>query len=113
MRCDHRCKERAVFARRRGALRRFMLAAAVCAAVPFGMTDSMAGDQPLQLFAAGSLKAALSDVAAEYEAMYDMPVANTLGASGLLRERIEKGETEQVFASANMRHPQTPMEARK
>src|SRR3546814_461166 len=73
MRCDHRCKERAVFARRRGALRRFMLAAAVCAAVHFGMTDSMAGDQPLQLFAAGSLKASLSDVAPAYEAMYDKP----------------------------------------
>jgi molybdenum ABC transporter molybdate-binding protein len=74
---------------------------------PFGMTAAAAADQPLQLLAAGSLKAALGDVAAAYEEAYGATVKTTFGASGLLRERIEKGETAHVFASANLRHPQT------
>jgi molybdate transport system substrate-binding protein len=35
-----------------------------------------------------------------------VPVQGTFGASGLLRERIEKGEGADVFASADMGHPQ-------
>ncbi|MGE5765724.1 MAG: molybdate ABC transporter substrate-binding protein [Bacteroidota bacterium] len=75
------------------------------------MTATAAADQPLQLYAAGSLKAALSDVAADYQKTYGTTVVTTFGASGLLRERIEKGDTAHVFASANMRHPQTLMKA--
>ncbi len=63
--------------------------------------------QPISLYAAGSLKAALSDVVGSYEAKYAKPVAKTFGPSGLLRKRIEKGEKAQVFASANMKHPKT------
>jgi len=57
--------------------------------------------EPVRLYAAGSLRAALDEVAAEskVEAVY--------GASGLLRERIAKGEPAEVFASANMEHPQS------
>lgn len=92
-------------------MRSLILAAAFCAVAPYGMTAAAAADETLQLFAAGSLKAALGDVAADYEATYDTPVATTFGASGLLRERIEKGETAHIFASANLRHPQTLMKA--
>jgi len=34
-------------------------------------------------------------------------VTNVFGASGLLRERIEKGAPAEVFTSADMGHPQT------
>ncbi len=61
---------------------------------------------PLQLYAAGSLREAMTEVARQFEAQSDRKVALTFGASGLLRERIEKGEPAQVFASADMDHPQ-------
>jgi ABC-type molybdate transport system substrate-binding protein len=92
-------------------MRPLLFAAALAAALPFSMTPASAADQPLQLYAAGSLKAALGDVADDYKKTYGTPVTTTFGASGLLRERIEKGEPAQVFASANMRHPQTLMNA--
>ncbi len=41
-----------------------------------------------------------------FEAQSGRQMALTFGASGRLRERIEKGEPAQVFASADMDHPQ-------
>lgn len=69
------------------------------------MTPAIA--EEVSLFAAGSLKAALLDVAEGYAAAYGTPVATRFGPSGLMRERIEAGEVAHVFASANMRHPRT------
>lgn len=69
------------------------------------MTPAMADE--VSLFAAGSLKAALSDVSEDFTRTYGIPVSSTFGPSGLMRERIEAGETAHVFASANMRHPGT------
>jgi molybdate transport system substrate-binding protein len=86
-------------------MRSLFFAAALCAATALSMTAGSAAGQPLQLFAAGSLKAALSEVAADYEKTYGEAVATTFGPSGLLRERIEQGQPAQVFASANMGHP--------
>ncbi|MCF3594431.1 molybdate ABC transporter substrate-binding protein [Rhodobacteraceae bacterium LMO-12] len=67
--------------------------------------------QEVHLHAAGSLKAAMTDIADAFEAANSASVARNFGPSGLLRERIEKGETAEVFASANMRHPQTLADA--
>jgi ABC-type molybdate transport system substrate-binding protein len=61
--------------------------------------------EAVALYAAGSLKAALAEVAAAYGKTTGNEVETTFGPSGLLRERIEKGEAAQVFASANMEHP--------
>ncbi len=72
-----------------------------------GLAAPVGAQQPIALYAAGSLKAALGEVAGNYEAAYGTPVATTFGPSGLLRARIEKGEPAQVFASANMKHPRT------
>jgi len=58
------------------------------------------------LFAAGSLKAALGDVAKAYSAAYSTGVDTRFGPSGLLRQAIEEGERPEVFASANMAHPE-------
>jgi molybdate transport system substrate-binding protein len=63
--------------------------------------------ESLKLYAAGSLKAALSDVAASYEKTYGTKVTTKFGPSGLLRKAIEGGEKPDVFASANMKHPET------
>lgn len=60
-----------------------------------------------KLYAAGSLKAALSDVAKAYEQQYGIAVSTTFRPSGLLRQAIESGEVTDVFASANMKHPKT------
>jgi ABC-type molybdate transport system substrate-binding protein len=72
----------------------------------FNMT--MTAVETLRLFAAGSLKAALSDVARAFERTCQASVAVeiTFGASGLLREAIERGEPAHVFASADLGHPQ-------
>lgn len=67
--------------------------------------------EPLQVVAAGSLREALTEVARAHEARTGQKVALSFAASGLLRERIEKGEPAQVFASADMGHPQILFEA--
>ncbi|MGR3315963.1 MAG: molybdate ABC transporter substrate-binding protein [Roseovarius indicus] len=72
-----------------------------------GIAMSPAQAEDISLFAAGSLRAALSEVAEDFTQTYGTPVAATFGPSGLMRERIEAGETAHVFASANMRHPRT------
>ena len=58
------------------------------------------------VYAAGSLREVLTAIASEHEARTGQKIALTFGASGLLRERIEKGEPAQVFASADTDHPQ-------
>ncbi len=73
-----------------------------CAA-PAEMTLS---PEPLPVFAAGSLREAMTDIARDYEARTGQKIALTFGASGLLRERIEKGDAALVFASADIQHPQ-------
>ena len=64
--------------------------------------------ETVNLYAAGSLRAALTEVAKAFEAESagKHRVETTFGASGLLRERIEKGEPAHVFASANTQHPE-------
>lgn len=66
--------------------------------------DAAAADA-VKLYAAGSLKAALTELAKDYQAGKGVPVEATYGPSGLLKERLEKGEPGDVFASANMEHP--------
>ncbi len=63
--------------------------------------------QTVKLYAAGSLKAALTEVAKGFEtANPDGPkIEPTFGASGLLREKIEAGEAAHVYASADTGHP--------
>ena len=62
--------------------------------------------EPIAVYAAGSLREVLTEIARDHQARTGQPVALTFGASGLLRERIEKGEGAQVFASADTQHPQ-------
>ncbi|MBR1188622.1 substrate-binding domain-containing protein [Bradyrhizobium sp. AUGA SZCCT0160] len=57
------------------------------------------------LHAAGSLRGALSDVAASFEAATGTQVKAKFGASGLLKDEIAGSAKAEVFASANMEHP--------
>jgi ABC-type molybdate transport system substrate-binding protein len=66
-----------------------------------------AAQEPVRLYAAGSLRGALTEAAKAFEAKEGVKVAATFGPSGLLRDRIAKGELAEVFASANMNHPQS------
>lgn len=62
--------------------------------------------ETVRLYAAGSLKTAMTEIARAFEATApDTKVETVFGASGLLRERIEAGEPAHVFASADTGHP--------
>ncbi|MBL1456693.1 MAG: molybdate ABC transporter substrate-binding protein [Methylophaga sp.] len=61
----------------------------------------------ITLYAAGSLKTALSEILNDYRHLHDIQINSQFGPSGLLREAIETGETVDIFVSANMAHPQT------
>lgn len=89
-----------------------IIVAVVALGVAFVMTTP-ASAETLNLYAAGSLKAALTDAARAFEKASDgkHTVKTEFAASGLLRERIEKGEAAHVFASADMKHPQTLSDA--
>lgn len=63
--------------------------------------------EPVKVFAAGSLTGAMNAVIKLYEEKTGQQVQAEYGPAGLMRERIEKGEHADVFASANMAHPQT------
>ena len=65
-----------------------------------------AGNDAVRLYAAGSLRVAMTEIGEAYRKVEGVAVAAEFGASGLLRERIEKGTPAQVFASADMGHPQ-------
>jgi molybdate transport system substrate-binding protein len=78
-------------------------------AVGISLTVSAAAgsQQPgVQLYAAGSLRAPMNEIVQAFIASGGTAVNATYGASGLLRERIEKGEPADVFASADVGNPQ-------
>lgn len=79
-------------------LRSIITAVAVCSAAPWAHAD-------LTLFAAGSLRGALSEVSAAFTQKTGIAVKGEYGPSGLLREKIENGANVDVFASADMDHP--------
>ena len=61
-----------------------------------------AAAETIQLYAAGSLKAALTDVSKAYEASTGGKVEGKYGPSGLLKDEIAHGAKADIFASANM-----------
>ena len=77
-----------------------------CAIALILSTTAAAQEPPVRLYAAGSLRAVMTDIAQAFTASGGPSVTATFGASGLLRERIEKGEAADVFASADMGNPQ-------
>ncbi len=85
-----------------------LAAAAALVAMPAIAQDAV------KVHAAGSLKAALTEAAAAFAKRPDgAKVDFAFGPSGLLKERLEKGEVSDVFASANMAHPKALSDAGK
>jgi molybdate transport system substrate-binding protein len=70
----------------------------------FTMTGSAAA-ATINLYAAGSLQNALTDVAKTYQSVTGNTVSAKYGPSGLLKSEISEGAKADVFASANMEHP--------
>jgi molybdate transport system substrate-binding protein len=70
------------------------------------MTAPAMAEETVLLHAAGSLRAALTEVANAFEAAGHGKVQAKFGASGLLKDEIATGAKAEVFASANMEHPQ-------
>jgi len=64
-----------------------------------------ASSEELVLFGAGSLREVMTQIAADYQARHGVLVRMEFGPSGLMRERIERGERVDLFASADMGHP--------
>lgn len=69
--------------------------------------------ETIHLFAAGSLREALNDVAKAYQAKTGNIVAAKYGPSGTLKDEIAGGAKADVFASANMEHPKALHDAGK
>ena len=61
----------------------------------------------VRLHAAGSLRSAMLAIAQAFTGGYGIKVTPVFSSSGLLRERFEKGEAGDVFASADMGNPRT------
>jgi ABC-type molybdate transport system substrate-binding protein len=70
------------------------------------MTVPALAEETVLLHAAGSLRGALTEVAKDFEAAGLGKVQAKFGASGLLKNEIAAGAAAEVFASANMEHPQ-------
>ncbi len=80
---------------------RLLLPAALYVLVASGVARA----DSLHLLAAGSLREVLTEIGKRYHAAMGIEITAAFGPSGLLRERIEKGEKTDLFASADMGHP--------
>ncbi len=77
-----------------------MLALIACVALPVAVTHA----ETVEIFAAGSLRGVVADLGDDAAAL-NVQVKPTFGGSGLMRERIEKGEKPDIFLSADVGHP--------
>ena len=63
--------------------------------------------EPLQIYAAGSLTAAFTDIVKAFPTAEGSVAAPVFGPSGVLREKIEHGDRVDLLASADMEQPRT------
>ncbi|WP_423732700.1 substrate-binding domain-containing protein [Hafnia paralvei] len=68
--------------------------------------------QSLNVLAAGSLRKALSPHLTQFSQQFGVNIHVQFGPAGLLREQIERGASWDLFASANLQHPQKLQEQR-
>src|SRR5690348_9755241 len=71
----------------------------------FAALTSPALAEELRVLGAGGLREVMGEIGKRYEQVTGVRVVADFGPSGLLRERIEKGEYAESFASADMGHP--------
>src|SRR3984893_10194488 len=80
---------------------RILLSVALCAVSMMGTASA----EDLRVLGAGSLREVMTEIGERYREGTGITVTADFGPSGLLRERIEKGEHVDLFASADMGHP--------
>ena len=79
----------------------------VSIATVLATSTGFAADAPIvRLHSAGSLRAAMTDIAAAYKTAYGASVEPIYGASGGLGDRLANGEAGDVFTSADMGYPE-------
>jgi molybdenum ABC transporter molybdate-binding protein len=86
---------------------------ALAAAAIIAVMTSTANASEVLLHAAGSLRGALTDIAKAFETAGGIKVQAKYGPSGTLRDEIAGGAKAEVFASANMTHPESLTKAGK
>jgi molybdate transport system substrate-binding protein len=89
------------------------MAVRIALALASMMSVTVHAAEPVTLYAAGSLRGALTEVAAAFEAGAGQKVVAKYGPSGTLKDEIAGGARADVFASANMDHPKALAAARK
>src|SRR5258708_1742482 len=90
-------------------IRALGLSAAMLAAFSAAAADAPA----VRLYSAGSLRGAMTDIGRAYSEAYGIAVEPTFGGSGLLKDRLARGEPADVFTSADMGNPQSLTQAGK
>ena len=75
--------------------------------------EAVSANEPVLLHAAGSLRGALTEISQAFQQQHGTVVTQRYAPSGLLRDAIQGGEKAEVFASANMSHPQSLVKAGK
>jgi molybdate transport system substrate-binding protein len=83
---------------------RALLAATLCA-LSGSAASAPPEAQPVEIYAAGSLRGVVTEAAQAVQATFNIEVKPTFGSSGTLRERIEKGEAPDLFLSADLASP--------
>ena len=82
--------------------RRLLCSLAACCLLS---APALAAEPAVDVYAAGSLRQAMTATARAFEKATGIAVKTTFGPSGVLRERIEKGERPDMLASADFGHP--------
>ena len=80
-------------------------------ALMMALASSSASAAEIRVMAAGSLKDAFTSIFADFSKQYGAGFVPVWGPSGMLRERLQKGEAFDVFASAALPHAQTLTDA--
>jgi ABC-type molybdate transport system substrate-binding protein len=80
-------------------------------AIMVALAASSAFAAEVRVMAAGSLKDVFTAIFADYTKLYGASFAPVWGPSGVLRERLQKGEAFDIFASAGLPHAQVLTEA--
>jgi molybdate transport system substrate-binding protein len=71
----------------------------------FAAAGAAAQPESVQIFAAGSLRGVVTELAAEAAPALGIQIQPSFGGSGAMRERIEKGESADLLLSADLGSP--------
>lgn len=78
----------------------------------FGSTAAASADD-LVLYGAGSLRGSMTEIAGQFDQRFGTTTKVTFGPSGMMRERIEKGEPVDIFTSADIGNAQKLIDAKR